>query len=338
MNARDFAQAYKRDEVHDWTPQELEPPELARARAWSKKFGQLLFDRMACSEAAIDEREAWAGIYRYMEWARNDHPALTIALEQNLSPDALHLYNENNFHTLNGAMADMWRGIIYPAGFEDPFMKKNLTSMAQYNVAMNCLRFYRTREKFAAEKQRFSYFNDEMSEVRNTFEGAAAEMDAAIVLMEITKQYPHLTVVPAPAQFEHQCKRYNADFIMYGQGQAVGVQVKTSVTDADVQAYDNKRIVLIDSKVDLGDSLVKRTSKNRYDPHVVTWAGLVCAQFMHAIPTTGPYVKQLQRMGLEPRTVMQWKMEARHLTRGIKPNLAVARQRIGERIMRHMQL
>lgn len=337
MNAIEYVQAYNRNEVNNWTPHGLDVQELDQSREWSKKFGQLLFDRLAQPNASMDETTAWAGVSDYLKWMRSGYPTLTNALEQDLSQDALQLYNEANFHTLNGAMANMWRWIIHPAAWPDPTIKKTLTSMAQYNVAMNCLSFYCIREKAAGEKQRFRYFDEEMAPARRVFEGKAAEMDAAIVLMEVTKRHPELTVVPAPAQFEHQRKRYNADFIVYGQGQAVGVQVKTRVTNDDVRAYDPKRILLIDSNLDLGSALVKRTNKNHYNPHIVSWAGLVCAQYMHAIPTTGPYAQQLQRMGLDARTVVRWKMESRQLTRGIEPNLAVAQQRIGTRIMSHLQ-
>lgn len=337
MAPTEFVKAYDPDVSYQETSGGA-MPEVVQARQWSHWLGRMLYQRLA-DPLSADQPENRDGLIRYIGWAQQNLDSIEAALVAKLpSDEALQLNNELNFHRLSLSMGGMWLLTAVHENQNYVPQRQQLLRIGQVSLALRGMQFYRMRERYASEQSSFSYFDQSVTAVRHSLEGAVTEFDAGIVLLAIIRHHPELIVVPAPPQFERGLeRRYNADFIAFHRdGRAIGIQIKSTVSDEDFAAYDSERIELVDGRIDLGNTLVKRTTRKRYDPHPVTWAGLICAQYLHQVPTSGPGAGVLSDCGLQPKDVLLTKLQAREMTRDIRPNLVLAQQKIGPRILRHL--
>ena len=303
------------------------------ARDWSHRFGQILHDHLNAPNTPIDTAES--ALEGYAEWVNIDFPKLQerLMIQGESQEIRAKAQNELNFHNLNRTMADMWNPVV-SGGWKEisTTERESIINELQDLLALTALHFYARREKAS-----IAYFDQSTALSRASFEGVVNEYDAAVVLLEVVKKRPDLTVVPAPLQFEHGDKSLNADFVVISQeGKAVGVQVKSSVKNGDVVNYDPKRIVLVDGRIDFGNELARRTNPRQSDREIVTWAGLICmSRVAYSIKPYGPRSKELQQ-SLTGTHLAGMKMRAKSLLGGVRPNFHEATHVVSERVLRHL--
>lgn len=340
MKSSEFGSVYRRSATGNQFPDASLNDDMKPACDWSNRLGELLHDRLTAPDS-IDPEAAVAMFSDYDSWLINDLPSLNQAVVNHSSPDRLRASTALNFHRLSYCMLELWQPVVEGAWSVDAPKRNKIIRDCQDTLAIAGLALYAGREAMASQKNDYAYFDQANSEFRRRSEGIITEFDAALVILEFMKRYPKLTVVPAPAQFENQYpKKYNMDFMVLDDtGQAIGLQVKSSVRDEDIRSdYDSERIVLMCGETDFANILVRRTERGRYNPHPVGWAGIMCAQRVKDIAAHGTSVSGLSKQGLDPSFIVVRKIQAQELTRGIKPNLVAAAQRTGSRIINKMDL
>jgi len=247
--------------------------------------------------------------------------------------------NEFNFQRLNIAMRPMWLPITDGAWPEAPGVRQFAITLSQNLLAVEGLTYYRQREKLSGAKSGYQYFGPDNDLFRRSHEGLMTEFDAAIVLLELlrAKKFQRCTVVPAPLQFESRTPKVNVDFVfVHEYNEAVGVQVKAQVSPEDVALYDKQRVVLVDGKMDFGNEIIKKTSRNKCE-QVVGWAGMICAQRMLHVNTKGPEFEVFRTVGMTANQMVKQKWLAKQLLHGIKPAQANAVQYLSQRLIPHFE-
>lgn len=351
MQSANFSSAYRRDipasQLHNGELANI----LAPAREWSHYFGQLLHDRLSDPRPELSSPETLDNINQsfseYSQWMLTDF----TELEKNVvdtqmtaadPTDAFRASNELNFHRLNNIMKPMWLPVICPEMFDYPVdLKRSVTDvipLIQDGLALSALSLYAERGVTATPSANYAYFADDYSQGRSCVEGIMSEFDAAIILLEVARRNPRVVVLPAPMQFERADKTTNTDFVIVsGDGRAVGAQIKSSVKQADLERYDKDRVVLIDTRIDLGDELAVRTKSQSSNKNRVAWAGIICAQRVQATPVHG---RQANRAMLNyhggERSIAVRKMLARRLLAGIRPRTSEAVKIVGDRVLANL--
>ena len=194
----------------------------------------------------------------------------------------------HNFHVMSQPVAPMWGEMI--AGLEIGQGDREKTiRLAMLALSQRSLDYALYRQKFASIEQGHSYFDESTRSMRGVTEGIMTEIDAFLTLLEIARTNPNLIVVPAPRRFEHSTRETNADFIAYDKStdEAVGVQVKSYITDNDRELFDGERIVLISGSDDLGGKIWTRTQSGSSRNQFVTWPGMIAADVLKNIPLHG---------------------------------------------------
>ncbi len=347
MIAPDYAAVYSRDVRVDVEADDQFAELMAEPRDYSAKFGALLMDRLVQVDngPSIDP----GFVQSYFVWANTRLPLIHRQLASGTSPQHLRGLTEINFHRLNAMMLAMWEPVYRPENFGSqrkylgtiPTMQDALAICGVQNVIMR----YRT----ASPQADFAYFKPENEGIRSVIEGNGNEFDAAIVLLEFIrrlqkKDTPHrdLTVVPAPMQFSNQRggdngRNRNANFIVYSRdGQAVGVQVGSSVSSEDRKRYDSSRIILVDGRIDLGNQRAVRTATRSSSKSIQTWSGIVAAQRVSNFSTYGQRGRQLAATGLREHQYLSLRRSARHVLEGVRPRTDEAVRIVGERILKNL--
>lgn len=333
MEASQFASVY-RSNLTEQTRQSGVLPELMNeAREWSYRFGQALHRHLlAPEEHQAEDAEL---MLPYSTWLNQALPVVEQAAWALNTPESLKAANELGFHRLNMGMRPMWLPVFNGGWNCDPSLRSLSIHNTQDLLALQGLRYYVTREKISGLQTDYVYFAEENGPLRNSYEGMLNELDAGIVLTEIVRKRPDLTVVPAPMQFERGFEgRYNVDFLVISErGKAVGVQVKSKVKDEHRGRYDAERVVLLDANTELGNVRAKRTRTGSSAVRQVSWAGMICAQRVGAIPSHGERVGLLQNQGLDLRFINRQKMVAKTILRGVRPRWEEATAQAGPRIL-----
>jgi hypothetical protein len=339
MQSQEFVSAYNRDfdvptAYHGELAEVMEP-----AIHWSRMFGHMLHNYLRKGDVSADLQEDFQ---LYQGWIVEEFPAIERMVSAMDTTEGYSAYTELNFHRLNSSMALQWAPLLYK-DYEKvvkPIDRAAIVRFAQDSVALRGLKIYSEREKIASQKADFAYFSKAQADRRSDVEGILNESDAAIALLGMLYKHPRLTVVPAPAQFEHgQRSNVNADFVVLSRDRrAMGIQVKTAVTGEKAKEYDPSRIVLVDARVDFGNELAKRTSRKHSDAKLVSWAGMICAHHTRQISSNALLAIMLQSQTKSPKAFINInKHLAYQLTRDIKPNLMQAVQRISERVLPHVE-
>ena len=336
MISPEFVAPYQREIGADRWPKTL-PELMQEARRWSHCFGVVLHDYLSDADPryypAAQIHDAYYG------WVA---PAIQtfekdIAQSGACEEEKAKAQNEFNFHRLNTAMNYMWLP-IGPAWTEDPPFRRSAIEMSQDLLALGGLQFY-IRKEGQIKKQGPDYFNEETEFARSSLEGLMHEFDAGIVLLECIKREPHLTIVPGPMQFEYSRSdqaSQNADFVVIdNRGRAVGVQIKSSVSEETIQQYDPDRIVLIDARLEFGNEKAFRTDRRKSKMSIVSWAGMICAARVHDIRIHGNNFSLLRDM-VTDQQIISMKMHARQLLAGTKSNLPSAVDKVKGRVLGHL--
>ncbi len=341
MLTTELVQAYDRDAHLLVDPVSELDQQMEDARMYSARFGEFLFDRLADPTADLDIADKFW--YQYAAWTNRGLVQANSWVNNNpdTSDDKLQASTELNFNRLNAAMLNMWIPLIYPDQFDDQEVRRTI-SISQDKLALWGLNSYIARDKIAGQDNDYKYFSPENAPFRDVLEGIVNEFDTAIVLLEVMRRHPEITVVPAPKQFErksnsHNGKKPNADFVVVSKdGRAIGVQVKSTVRSGNVQAYDPDRIVLVDCKIDLGNEQVRRTKPGKSEQSVQTWAGIVSAQRVQRMKFHGARQSIMSVLNVNEQTVVRARLMARDILQTTRSRTDEAVRIVGDRVLTHL--
>jgi len=308
-------------------------PELMRdSRALAQRFGQVLHTYLLHPGKPVSEIPGV--VTDYVDWLNTGFIPLLSKLNATDSPEGNHALNELNFHSLNMCMGLMWLPMHEGNWTLNPKERCVAISHTQDILAIRGLNAYWQREQISGIKQDYAYFSDKNNERRATFEGVLNEFDAAIVLLEVIKRRPDLTVLPAPLQFEKSRHKTAVDFVVVSiAGQAIGVQMKSLLLSGTKDTYDSDRVVCLDAKIDFGNVLARRTTPGKSHVKQVGWAGIICAQRVKQINTIGEHQHLLKLEKLDVKTVNRNKFVACQLLKNIRPNMPEIVGRVSDRIL-----
>lgn len=283
MLATEFAGNYDPDSSYEAAL----PPRLQElvepGRRWSMRMGRLLHGKLLDVELPEDETDET--LIGYHNWLASDFKAINHEIVKDESDEGLYASSESNFHRLNSSVLNNWAFAIFPGlcGKGIP-TRIQAIRFTQYKLAMQGIDYCSWRSISSEIESDYAYLRRERKEVRTAREALMTEFDAGTLLLEFARKRAGTVALPAPAQFEHgRRKAFNADWIIYdaSQGRAVGVQVKTHVTNKDRETYDDS-IVLLDGDYDIGNVIFHRDTPKTTRESRYTWGGMVCAQYVLA--------------------------------------------------------
>ncbi len=329
MDTREFVKAYpdslKPGQIHSGPHSAL----IHDAQEWSYRFGLLL--HMLLSSQANDAPSMPTDDFDdYMGWAK--HNVSDQEIDLITQPDGLRARNEINFHTMNRCMVNLWTPLFSRLWSSD---KERLSQLAysQRTLAFMGTVYYVSRQDYTKHHGDHALFEPAFKEILGTMNGFMQEYDAAIILLDIIRRHPSLTLVPAPLQFERTIKRTNVDFIVTDvvSQQAVGIQVKTNVRQSDINIADSDRVVLIDGNVDLQNVKAVRTRRRQSDQRVVPWPGLIAAHYIQSLRAKGSGPERMSTHELQSQ--LRLKMHVQPHIGGIRVDRREIAKSIGERIL-----
>lgn len=318
-------------------PRELDENEIHRgdhshaiedAQNWSYEFGHLLHDCLSHDTVQMSGNRLWA----YAEWLKTLKQ--TEANLVSLPPEnAIRARNELNFHMLNRHMLGLWLPLEKNT-WESESYRQECISAAESHLAMEGVRYYIFRERYAKKFGSETLYTPEHKKATQMLTGIAQEIDTGIILMDIAKQYKDLTFVPAPLQFERTKKERNVDFVAVNihRKTAIGLQVKSVVTNERYDRYDPEYVVMVDGDCDMNNIKAVRTVKGKSDKYVMSWPGMIAAR---RIVDLKP--QNLRGMASVNRdAITKLKFHARDVAGNIRVDYRDISRRIGERIMEHL--
>lgn len=240
--------------------------------------------------------------------------------------------NELNFHVLNHAMVAMW-SLAIDVGTERS--RRQEIDEAQLNLALAGTRHAEDRVRRTGNEPA-GYYATENADYRRKISGIATEVDAGIVLLELCKRHPELSVLPAPRRFEGFGRRLsgdddsptsaNSDYVVLNMDRQLvtGVQVKTWAPGCDVGRYSSEHVVILDGVHDLGNTRPVRLDPRSSDLSDRAWPGLIATGFLAQLPA-----KTLGRRasGVELRHLIRERERARDLSQGFRFVLSDAVER-----------
>ena len=335
MDKAEFLIPYQRDGYHDCDL----PPHLdtlmAPARQWSAKMGELLYDRL---DTGVDEAVAEPTLNRYAVWLTSQLRGLNDAVLVEKSKAGLRCNRELNFHRMSQAMFAEWHIALTPQLARSEEMSRHQAiRVSQYLLAEQGLGFYSYREKESSDAANYSYFDPARRNERLTQEALVTEFDTAEILLNIAQKHKGMTVLPAPAQFEHASVSHNADFIVLGdQDKVIGVQVKTHVRSDDTARYDPTRIILVDGEADFSNQIFRRTSRISSEK-VIGWAGVICSHQVLAAKDVRRQIKELSEFGITPQRILAYRALARRQAGNFKSTIKTSTDIVEKRLMASLQ-
>lgn len=276
------------------------------------------------------------GLAQYMDWLRGDGIDATMGSLDQAPPEVrAHGLNELNFHILNRYMSDM--SIPMAGGsWKSDTERYEIINQAQDNLAITALQHYMQREDLIAAAQGTELLFDKTRDPdlvmeHATITGIFQEYDAAIILLDLARKNKHVSVVPAPLQFERTRKRTNVDFIVtdFVEQRSVGVQVKSRLRSEDVAMADPDRVVFLDGDTDLGNVRVQRVQRGRSTEQLRPWPGIIGVKHIDLIKGHGQRGRHLARHG---KLVPILKQAARKLTGHLKVDRSEVVRTVGDRI------
>lgn len=310
-------------------------PAMITSRYWANAYGEVLHDYLTTGQPVDISNHRGA----YLGFLFENLPYLHEKVREIEDPKSYNwTASELSFHMMNGPFFRMWGPLIDNGKWfsERGNTRLDAIHVTQDFVALAGIQAYILREKSGTGKRHdYSYFSTENRDAKARFEGVGNELDAGLVLLEAIKPHDDLTVVPAPYQFERQSTQpqYNADFIVASSnGNAIGVQVKSSVMDeTKVAHYDKERIVIIDASADLGNYRIMRTQQESTKLKRVGWATLLSAQYALKIKTHGPKTGHFESQDL--RSVHALKYEARGMIDSTHSQFASATKIVRDKVL-----
>jgi len=322
MKSVEFLEAYQRDLVPSQVYNETANQQIQAAQLYSYGYGHILHDSLSGQTQGLSERASQ--LTEYEEQANFSDLEMSMLANGN----DWKYRNEVNFLGLNYHMAGMWQPVINGSWNKGG----NVTPIRHTlnGLALDGLLYYQYRENYLRRRGDEAFQSEASQFVFSRMEGAMQECDATIVLVNWVKSHPNLTVVPAPAQFEHSSGRANADLVVVDtvEKRAVGVQVKTKASEHVRRRYDPERIVVVDSE-DLGNVRVLASKNKRGGEAPRPWPGIIAASRVLDIKT-----QQDQNFGPQAiQTILKRKMVARQILGNLRVDYREVSREIGARIL-----
>ncbi|QQS17980.1 hypothetical protein IPL68_04990 [Candidatus Saccharibacteria bacterium] len=228
---------------------------------------------------------------------------------------------ETAFHQMTLSFMPMWQSMLdgeWPRrNVNEPREKDKFwwITKVQQDLAMHGVQELNRRMKMAMGAGQENFFSKANSSARGFLEGKGAELDVAILLLEMVKQAMienpelELTVIPAPPQFEksdyrematdeEKPKNPNVDFLVINlrTHQVAGVQVKSTRGGKEAQ-YDTQsgRVTILYGEDIAPPVMIGVPNYNQFTrsgkpvihqkPH--SWYGRLCVDIMQSLPTYG---------------------------------------------------
>ncbi len=284
MKSAEFAEAYPQTLPETTIHWGNHPPEVQQAQDFSHNFGRLLHARLSGTEPDI--MTSTGEITEYIQWTRDDFVPMWRKLP---SLNAEDTRNELNFHMINQHMLPLWLPIHTTDEWPDSQVRSRVIGYGQTGVSIEGVCDFVWRDSLARRAGEHALYNETNKEFIGVLTGVVQEYDAAIILMDVMRKHPNLTVVPAPVQFLRHGKKANVNFIVTDtvQKRTVGIQVKSRVDQGDLRNADNDRVVFIDGDTDLGNRKALRTKKHKSDVQVKSWPGIISADYVANMRTHG---------------------------------------------------
>lgn len=336
MRAADFAAGYEKQPsdafIHQGSPEFVQA--MHESREWSRFLGRVTHGLFTSEFTELQDMtsEKWG---EYRDWLRGDGARGAMATLESLeSEDRARGANELNFHCLNSDMIGMWVPLLYKDSWPDDQFRRDWIKSAQEGLARTGLYSYLTRERYIEGRGGTEVVYETNDVIYKAQTGIMQEFDAGIVLLDVMRRNPDITVVPAPLQFERsRRKSRNVDFLAVHREAktAIGVQVKSRHTNEQAQAADHERVVFLDGDIDLGNIRAVRVKKGSSKQRVVPWPGIIAAKYVDRIKTHGKG-KNL-RAARNPARTLHEKTIARRLVNDVSVDFSELSELIGERIM-----
>ncbi len=325
MIASNFVQVYPRELTPGQIHHGVDIPVVRAAQEYSYGYG------LVAHAALRDEHDQIPPLMlplRTYEETVDFHSVEGALLEK---PGGWDHRNEVNFPALNEHMGDMWDPLIlgeWPKGID----RNRVIHIAMNSLAIEGLLYYTLREKFVRRVGTEALYEPYNEAFLSRYTGVLQEIDVAIVILDVIRKNPNLTVVPAPMQFERSKSGANADLLVVdlGEKQAMGVQTKTVTRRETREKYDQTRIALVDGTVDLGNVRVVRTKKGRSTEAPKPWPGIVAASRVDAIKLHGKNQYVPSRFSHQ---LLAKKMLAREMVGSLRVDHRDLSKMIAERIM-----
>lgn len=337
MHSAEFVTPYRRTIPEHELHRQPMADALQTARFWDHAYGEVLHDRLSSGKPVNVDHYSDRS---YPDFCIDELPHIPTAI--NRAPESIEdkyrLLGEMTFHIMNNAMHPMWFPLFEDSQImQTPSERLRYLSYAQSIIALQGLSYYVQRESLAGKRSGYAYFDTDHEYQRKYTEGLTNELDAGLILLEAIKPFSDLTVVPGPRQFESDGKRnvpYAADFVVVSsENKAVGVQVKSFIASQNqIDDYDRSRIMLIDGRVDLGNSRVARTKQESSHVRKVSWGGVLSAHFARKISFQG---KNGLGSNLDParqRQFIQLQMRAQGATRLMQNDFLQATTTVRDRL------
>ncbi|MEP6710368.1 MAG: hypothetical protein ABJA64_01475 [Candidatus Saccharibacteria bacterium] len=342
MDAKKFGDTYRSQPAYNYEdPDPKRAAVLEEAREWSQTYSTLLLNYLQGAELSMSE--AIAHQNNYTSWIQHSFSQKMREVVPALDdPDYFRFGNELNFHIMNMNMRNMW----IPVLTGDTSIPRHEVQKSQNFLALSGVEYMDKRTKSLAREDFYvkangKYQTRALSPGAMMNIGVTTEIDTAISLLEITKKYPHIAILPAPGQFEHSRNNtINSDFIGIDliEKQVRGFQTKSMVGPKDIDRYDSSLVTLIDGSRDLDNTLGIRKPGSS-DLQATPWPGLISAHHLlmqkdihRHVSGPGQKGKNID-LGSAHLMFVKAKQRARELTNGSRSSNSRAAAYITQRVL-----
>lgn len=286
MHSEEFTEAYPLDiseeDIHKGEYSKL----ISEAQDWSYRFGRRL--HLSLTGGTPDTFTDPDEIRTYCGWGTNvvDTAIDLTGMALNGNHDALRAMNEFNFNLMNFFMRSMWEP-IFQGAWRSEDSRRHCIQAAQLDLAVAGSIYITSRQLWSNKHGTAVWFDkDDVGVLTDTMNGILQEIDSAIVLLEVIKKYPKLTVMPAPVNFERMGGGDNVDFVVVDteERNAIGAQVKTNLHRHTIRRANPRRVVFIDGTRDLCNVKRLRTRHDDDTERKVAWPGLIAVRLITQLP------------------------------------------------------
>lgn len=268
MDAQRFAEAYADRTPRDYAKMSSidwgevrHPVFYDPVSQWSQFFSKVIDYTFTNNPVSSGDLSSQVGYYTSDENRRLTSEIIdktrSVALYK---PELAPQLNSLNFHTVNQEFGSIWRRLASVDG-RPPFEQKRLVGM-QTRLAIKSLELVSYRAKNTEILRNPPVKIDtglpeqgrsQETWVDDSLVGQITKLDAAISLLEVTRQQPEsLLIFPAPPKYETY-RGKAADFLAYDtlRQQACGIQVKTDLRYTRPGEYDQSLVTFVDGMRDL---------------------------------------------------------------------------------------
>lgn len=337
MKCQEFAAGY--DVERRLRPQGEQFNELmAESREWSHYLGRIAHgifsgDNVMQTEGLTSDR-----MKDYRRWiATEGHSTVHTAMAIQPPQDARRALNEFNFHELNFAMYDMWRPILSTAPWPSSEARTSSINNARDGLALSGVGYALIRkqliEQAGGTEPIFEKPNSDEARFYASIAGKIQEFDSAIVLLDVMRRNPDITVIPAPMQFSnsiHQGRNVNFLAVHPERETAVGVQVMSKLTQNRAGEVDPTRAIFVDGDTDFNSVKAVRVKSRTSQERVVPWPGVIAAKSLTRIKRHGK--GRNVAAARDPRA-LKLQFYARDIAGNLQVDFSDLSTIIGERVM-----